>query len=174
MSTPIPTQAISVDSTLIAAAVSAIISVAILFVSNYFIQPHRFRLSLKVEYLEKSLHAYGTLITILESMTAKRQRVSSKLNPQKSEEYSHQMENPFDYQRLVDIIEKNKYLFSTAILEKWYKVLEQDKYFHIHTSMKKGSGLLLVDFRELQNCATREYSDLKIQYQNITGISIPN
>lgn len=66
---------ITADSTIIAAVVSAVISVAILLVSNYFIQPRRFRHSLKVENLEKCLEAYGTLITIIDSMLAKGKRV---------------------------------------------------------------------------------------------------
>jgi hypothetical protein len=172
MSTPIPIPISPVSSTLIAAGVSAIVSLAVLFASNYYFQPHKFKQSLKVENLEKSLQAYGTLITILGSMQAKRERISSKLISEEKKEYSHQMENPFDYKRLVEVMEKKNYLFSQELSEKWFKLLKKDVYFHIYSSLTDGRGLLLADFRELQETAEKEYSELKTKYEQLTGIKL--
>ena len=164
---------ISVDSTIVAAVVSATISVAILVVSSFIIQPRRLRHSWKVEYLEKRLEVYGTLNTILDSMQVKTERQPVNL-PDESKTYTFQMENPFDYNRLLAILEKKNYLFSKEISELWLKVLKDDKHFSIYDSLRGGHGLTLADFNDMQERTKKEYSDLKTQYEKLTGIKLPS
>jgi hypothetical protein len=164
---------ISVDTTIIATVVSAIISVAILLVSNYFIQPRKLKHNWLVENLEKRLEVYGALITLIDSMQTKTERQPINL-PEESKNFTYQMENPFDYNRLLAILEKKNYLFSKEITQLWLKVLKDDKYFSIYESTKGGHGLELADFKDMQGRAKKEYSELKTQYEKLTGIKLPN
>ena len=162
---------ISVDTTIIAAVVSAIISVAVLLVSSYFIQPRKLRHNWMVENLERKLEVYGALITIIDSMQTKTERDPPNLS-EESKNYTYQMENPFDYNRLLEILEKKNYLFSKEITQLWLKVLKDDKHFSIYESLRGGHGLTLFDFKEMQERAKKEYSELKAQYEKLTGIKI--
>ena len=164
---------ISVDSTIVAAVVSAIISVIILVVSNLVIQPRRLKHSWKVEILEKRLEAYGALNTIIDSMQAKTERQPPTL-PDTSKSYTFQMENPWDYNRLLALLEKKNYLFSKEISELWLKALKSDKFFSIYTALKGGHGLTLFDFTEMQEAVKKEYSELKSEYGKATGIKLPS
>lgn len=85
---------------------------------------------------------------------------------------SHVLENPFDGNRLQEIFEKSHYLLSAKLLEQWYKFIREDKFLAFFEAKKsiyeseksKGSGLLEVDFREMQSIAEAEYAELKQQY----------
>lgn len=167
-------MSLTIDSTIIAVFVSAIISVAILLVSNYFIQPRRLRRNWMIENLEKRLEVYGTLITIIDSMQAKRQRISPDKIPEERKKFAYEMESPFDYNRLLEVLEKKNYLLSKEISRLWFKVLKEDGTFLIFSSLKKPDFLISVDFKEMQETAKREYSELKTQYEKLTGIKLPN
>jgi hypothetical protein len=114
---------------------------------------------------------YGSLNTLLDSMLVKAERVPADL-PAKKRGYTFQMENPFDYNRLLAIVERKNYLFSKEISESWFKVLKDDKHFHIFNSLKEGSMLTLANFSEMQQITKKEYSELKTQYEKLTGIKI--
>jgi hypothetical protein len=167
-------MSITADSTIIAAVVSAIVSVSILLVSNYIIQPGRYKHTLQVENLEKRLEAYGALITIIDSMLAKGKRQLTTSSPKARSESPFLMENPYDYNRLLAIIENRNYLLSKEISQLWYKLLEQDQHFSILTALKEGSGVTGINVKEMQDLAKKDYSELKTQYKELTGIRLPN
>jgi hypothetical protein len=172
MSTSIPSSNVTFDSTIVAALVSAIISLIILAVSNYFIQPRKLRHNWKVENLEKRVEAYSALITLFNSMEAKINRQPINL-PEDSKDYYFQMENPGDYDRLLSLIETKNYLFSKELTTLWYKTLVYDKMFDMHHTSIKG-GLTLMNFKDMQKRAKEEYVRLCIDYQRLTGIIIPS
>ena len=171
MSTPVPTN-ISIDPTIVAAGVSAIISFLILGVSSFIIQPRMTKKHWKVENLKKQLEAYGALITIIDSMQVKGERQPLTNLPDTSKNFTFQMENPFDYNRLLAIVENKNYLLSKEISQLWLKVLKDDKYFSIYDSLTGSRNLTLFDFTEMQQKTKKEYSELKIQYEKLTGIKV--
>lgn len=162
-----------VDTTIIAAVVSAIVSVAVLLVSSYVIQPRRIRQSWSKEHLEKRLAVHGELVTILDSLEAKGRRQGITGDPQVKKEAPFEMENPSDYNRLLSLIEKQNYLFSQGISQLWFKLLSDDKYHSFFSSSIKPNGTLLVDLTELQTVAKKEYAELRKAYETLTGIKLP-
>lgn len=166
-------MSITIDSTIIAVIVSAVISVAILLVSNYFIQPRRLRQNWIVENLEKRLEVYGALITVIDSMQAKRKRFPLDKLPE-NDRFPFEMETPFDYNRLLAVLEKKNYLLSKEISQLWFKLLTDDVHFKIFSALKKEPLLLSVDFKDIQEKAKKEYSEMKSQYEKLTGIKLPN
>jgi len=156
----------SVDSTITAAVVSAVVSVAILVVSEFIIQPLRWKRSVKADYLEKKLETYGALVTIIDSMAEKSKRRTP--NP----DQSFTMENPYDYLRLQSIFEKRNYLLSKPISQLWLEFIRQDTYFHNFTALKEKSGLLRADFRKMQELAKKEYNEIRAQYGRLTSVEM--
>jgi hypothetical protein len=166
-------MSITADSTIVAVVVSAIISVSILLVSSYIIQPKRIRKSWYVEHLGKRLEVYGALITMLDSMKAKAN--GHPLAVQKiMEENPYIMENPFDYERLLKIMQNKNYLLSKEISQLWFKRLKDDKYNVLSSSSSKTDRPLFVDFREIHERAKKEYSELKAEYEVLTSIKLAN
>lgn len=157
---------ISIDSTIVAALVSAIIAFVILGVSSLVDQPRKLKNRLKIDFLEKQLGAYGALVALINSLQAKSQRTEFL---RKQVEYKFTMENPYDYKRLLNLIEKQNYLFSKNIAESWTKFLEKD----IHFSLMSNKGNTLgVDLKEMQELAVKEYDELKVQYEKLTNIKL--
>ena len=162
---------ISLDSTIVAAGVSAIISFLILGVSSFIIQ-RRIKNNWKVENLGKRLEVYGALNTLLDSMRVKNERHGVINLPEGSKNFTYQMENPFDYNRLLALLEKKNYLFSKEISGLWLEVLKQDTTSSVYTSLKGGHGYTLFDFTEMQKRTKIEYDELKTEYQKLTGITL--
>ena len=165
---------ISVDTTIIAVVVSAIISFLILGVSSFIIQPRMTKKHWKVENLKNRLEVYGTLITIIDSMQVKGERQPLTNLPDTSKNFTFQMENPFDYNRLLAIVENKNYLLSKEISELWLKVLKDDKFNSIYDSLQGRGYPTLFDFTEMQQKTKKEYSQLKSQYERLTSVKLPN
>lgn len=157
-----------VDSTIIAATVSAIVAFVILVISNFLIFPRRWKRNLKVKNLERRLEVYGALLTILDSMAEKAKRQAKG-----GEKYEpHTMENPFDYHRLLKIFERENYLLSDKLSQLWLQFIQRDTYFAVYRSLKEGHGLLDANFADMHTLVREEYAELKQQYKKITGIRL--
>ena len=161
----------TVDSTILAAAVSALVSLLILGISSFYIQPRRIRHSWAIEHLQRRLEVYGALNTLLESMQAKNERSPINL-PEISKNYTYRMENPFDYKRMVQLLEKKNYLLSKEVSNSWLEVLKQDKTCSIYTSLRGGHGDTNFDFTEMHKRVKIEYAEIKKQFENETGIKL--
>jgi hypothetical protein len=164
-------MSISSDSTIVAAVVSAIISVSILLVSSYIIQPRRIRQSWNKENLEKQLAVYGALTTMLDTFHAKSTRQPTN-DPKVLEVNPFEMDIPYDSERLSALIENKSYLFSKEISELWFKRVGNDKFNDLSPNARLPT--ILLDLTELQTCANKEYAALKIEYTRLTGIKLPN
>jgi hypothetical protein len=152
-----------IDSTIIAAVVSTAVSIAVFVISDLLIQPRRWKKNLQVENLEKRLETYGALLTIIDSMAEKSKRHGSKA--------PFTMENPFDYEKILAIVENKSYLLSEKLSQSWLKLILKDKYFSLYNSLKKGEGLTGANFGEMQKIAKQEYEELKEKYCELTGIT---
>jgi len=157
-----------VDSTIIAATVSAIVAFVILVISNFLIHPRRWKRNLKVKTLERRLEVYGALLTILDSMAEKAKRQAKE-----EEKYEpHTMENPYDYYRLSKIFERENYLLSDKLSQLWLQFIQRDTYFAVYRPIKEGHGLLDANFTDMHALVRKEYAELKQQYKKITGIQL--
>lgn len=152
------------DSTIVAAVVSAVVSFSILVISNFVIQPRRWKQNIRVHNLEKRLEVYGALLTFLKSLRDKNER---QPHPGLKEEYM--MENPYDYKRMVGFFERYNYLLSNEISQLWLEFIKSDKYFGLFSSLSKPSTLNF-DLSKMEELVEKEYGELKSQYQNLTGI----
>lgn len=151
-----------IDSTIVAAVVSAVVVISVFVISHFLIEPRKWKKNLQVEHLEKRLETYGTLTTIIDSMAEKSKRQNSK-SP-------FTMENPYDYKRLLSIMENKNYLLSEKLSKSWLKLIRADKYFSLYNSLQKGKGLTGADFTEMQQIAKEEYKELKEKYRKATDI----
>ena len=107
-------------------------------------------------------------------MQAKRQRFPADKIPEEAKKFAYEMESPFDYNRLLAILEKKKYLFSKEISRLWFKILKENGNFLLFSSLKKPDNLISVDFKEMQEKAKMEYSELKAQYEKLTCVKFGN
>lgn len=84
------------------------------------------------------------------------------------------MENPFDYNRLLAVVENKNYLLSKEISQLWFNLLEQDKHLSIFFALEKGGGIVGINIKEMQELAKKKYLEIKTQYEKLTGIKLPN
>lgn len=88
-------------------------------------------------------------------MQAKRQRIPADKIPEEKKKFAYDMESPFDYNRLLAVLEKKNYLLSKEISRLWFEVLKEDGSFLIFSSLKKPEFLIAVDFKEMQETAKK-------------------
>ena len=155
------------DSTIVAAIVSAVISFLVLIISNFVIQPRRWKQNIAVRNVEKRLEVYGSLLTILKSLAEK-----GKRQHKEGDVKMYRMENPYDYRRMVGLFERYNYLLSSAVSQSWLDFISSDTFFQVFSSMEKGERLLSVDLSKMEKLVEAEYEELKAQYHSLTGMKL--
>ncbi len=165
---------------IIAAVVSGVIVAVIMFVREGVIEPKRWQKNIKVEFLKNQLEVYGTLETILDSCAKKALRQNKEASQQGEEDQSmsgatknaHLLENPFDADSLQEIFQNSRYMLSKELVGEWLKFVREDEYFAVFDAKKKGSGLLTVDLKDMQQIVKEEFKKIKSDYEKITKIKI--
>lgn len=152
-----------------AAIVSAAVSFGIFGLKEKWIEPGRWKKSTE---LEKKLEIYGTLTTLLQSFHQKTQRVNlQKGTETTASKYQHALEVPFDADKLDKIFEKARYLLSDDLITRYTEYINQDTYHSIFQArIGIGSDVVMVDLKDMQSLAEKEFGLLKEKYKILTGL----
>jgi hypothetical protein len=117
---------LTIDSTLLAALISAVVAFIVLSADRFVIEPRKWRSRYEIRTLEKAIQVHAWLLSVLKGCREKAQRQAEKReNPP-----PHLLESA-DIWKLDDIFERNAYLLSSELKGTWYEMQKRDQYFEL-------------------------------------------
>jgi hypothetical protein len=164
------------DTNVLAAVVSAVVSIFIWILFQFRIEPRRWKSRYEIRSLERKLEVHGWLISVLKACEEKARRQQSKTGSQ-----THLMETS-DILQLEGVFGRKAYLLSEKLRQTWYELQRKDTYFEMmRVKNRETMGLAgapqmkheltLGDLTEMQRCAERDFADLQGRYITLTGQS---
>ena len=139
------------------AAITVIAAVALFIIKEYYVEPKNLKKSIRQNYVQKRLEAYGTLLMILNITKAR-----SNSEQMKNTEYTHSFIKE-DKINILNLIAKKGYLFSDTISDACLnEFIRKDTFFAMNTNDN-----ILFEFTILPKNVKKEYDDLKSEYDNL-------
>ena len=159
---------ISADSTVWAAAVSAVVAFLILAIDRLWIEPRKWRSRYQVKSLEAAIEIHEWLVSVLKACREKAERT-----PQRPDKPPHLLESD-DIRKLEDILEKKAYLLSKKLKQTWYEAHRKDKTFLLDGVKHRDRDfrVLSIDLAEMQKQAETDLSELQSRYEKMTKLSL--
>ena len=156
----------AVYAAILASVLSGLGTFIILQIKENIIQPKKWQKNTKKDIFEKKLHCYGNLLSILK--IAKNRGKNWK----GSSDIPHSFVKPYGTQKLELFFEKNYHLLSNTINDEYLKVVEKDTRFGLVTEPNKTytTSHFSIDFRHLEKITSKEYDNLKSQFNELTGL----
>jgi len=182
---------VTLDSTEVAALVSAVVAFIILIADRLFIEPRKWKSRYKIQSLEKKLEVHGWLISVLKGCQEKEKRQGGAPPGE-----THLLESS-DIINLEKIFGSKAYLLSDKLKETWYDLQAKDTYFEMMrvrtaeveqqqpvnlrpTTTMPASTMQLppirhdiigADLTEMQTQAESDLTKLQDEYDKLTGTS---
>ena len=139
------------------AAITVIAAVALFIIKEYYVEPKNLKKSIRQNYVQKRLEAYGTLLMILNITKAR-----SNSEQMKNNTYTHSFIKE-DKINILNLIATKGYLFSDTISDACLnEFIRKDTFFAMNTDDN-----ILFEFTALPQNVKKEYDDLKSEYNNL-------
>lgn len=162
---------------IIAAFISAFVSLAILGIEKLVLTPRERKKNLELRHLEKRIGAYGQLVALLRGARSKGEAVADLSKPAHAAGWTHQLEY-HDVRTLDYLFGRKASLFSEKILGIWFDLLRKDKKHlfdmirHRESVSGLGRPMWVQDLGEMQQVAESEYQELLSQWEKLAGIKL--
>src|SRR5690348_4224852 len=148
---------------LIAAGVSAAVSVGILFLKEKLLDPQKVKKNIKFEIIEKKLQVYGKLTTLIESAEE-----NAKTNPICiDKKMTHVLNYPDEENKLKDIFETSRHLISSELIDEYMKFIKEKETYHPSPPSGKQNSWTVCNLNEMEEGAENELHDLKEEYEKL-------
>jgi len=148
---------------LIAAGVSAAVSVGILFLKEKLLDPQKAKKSIRFEIIEKKLQVYGKLTTLIESAEE-----NAKTNPIcANKKLPHVLNYPDEENKLKDIFETSRHLISSELIDEYLKFVKEKETYHPSSTSERQNSWTVCNLSEMEEGAENELHDLKEEYEKL-------
>ena len=160
-----------IDSAIVAAIVSGSIVIAFLLYKEKKLEPQKWKNNAKLQTIEKRLEAYGTLLNFLQSSKSRGSNFGT-VPEVDSEKKSHLLIIPQDRDKLLEIFQKYRYLFSLKLIENFQNLIKNDKELYLASKTQEDDWYQLFDLSEMEQISQTEFQNLQSEHQNLTGYSM--
>ena len=117
--------------------------------------------------IEKRLEAYGTLLNFLQSSKSR-----GKNFDKNSENKPHLLIIPQDRDKLLEIFQKYRYLFSLKLIETFQNLIKNDKDLYLASRTREDDWYQLFDLLEMEQIVQTEFQNLQSEHRHLTGYSM--
>jgi len=153
-----------IDSTLLAALVSAVVAFIILTLDRFLIEPRKWRSRYEIRALEKALETHNWLVSVLKVCQQKAKRQTER-------KFSHVLERE-DILNLEEIFERKAWLISEELRQTWYDLQGKDTYFEMMSVKSRERKLTAADLTKMQEQAQSDSAQLQSRYRELTGFRL--
>ena len=161
----------SIDNAIIAATISAAISLAVFFYRERKVEPQKWKRDAKAQTLLKQIEAYGELLNFLNSAEARR-RACERLITQVKETDTHLFVLPGHEIQFNQIFRKNMGFYSEEVIRLHTSFIEHDTDYDFAEKRWKenqSSWYQGVNLSELHKVVRRNFDELRKQYEDMTS-----
>jgi hypothetical protein len=170
-----------VDTTIVAAFVSAVVAIIILAIDRFWIEPRRWQSRYEVRLLERRVKTHAWLVSVLEASKAKAKRVPTSKVP-------YLLEGD-DVRKLEDIFERKAYLLSDQLRQAWYDLQVRDTTFLMDKTKHRdtmGTGIpelgllpsryqvFSIDLSAMHHQAGADLAELRSHYKETAKVKLAN
>lgn len=164
---------ITLDGAIIAAVISAIISIGFLVIREFLIEPKKWKRESQKESSLKQIEAYGELLAFLDGAEARRKAWVRPIS-QIKENDTHVFLLPGHEIQFNKIFRENMAYFSSEVIDCYKSLLEKDKKFDLAEKKWKqdqNSWYQGFNLSEMHQLIKKKFNTLRKKHENTTGHS---
>ena len=158
----------SLDSVIIAAVISAVITGVIIIYKEHKLEPTKWKKDARLALIEKRLQVYGNLISFLTSAKIRGDNWGT--------DSRHSLVHGKDTTEFQQIFRKYYHLFSPKLNNEYLKAVKADKHFRLGSKPKEephiSSNDISFDLSSMHELSEKDYSSILTEYEKMTGYSI--
>lgn len=163
----------TVDTAIIAAGISAIISIGVLVAREFLIEPHKWKREAKRETLLKEIEAYGELLNFLDSAEARRKAWKSTTIQVKQDD-THLFLLPGHEIQFNKIFRDNMSFLSNEIIQLYNTFVESDSEYDFaekRWNPNQNSWYQGLNLSQMHELVRKQFINLRKQYEKNTSFT---
>jgi hypothetical protein len=158
----------TIDTAIITVIISASVAFGIFGLKEKWIEPRRWKKTIKKEIVKEQLEVFGTLTTLLQTFEKKAEDDQIC----KTNNFTHHLDSPLDDNKLNEIFEKSRYLLSKELAKEYLKFVKEKKTYNSYKGDEKIGSNTYCNLIEMQKIAENEYVKVKTEYEKITSYKL--
>jgi len=170
----IESSGVLIDSAVVAAIISAVITIGFLIIREYLIEPKKWKKDAKKETLLKQIESYGRILSFLDAAEARKKNWKSGNITQVKDSDTHLFFLPGHEKQFNEIIRNNLAYFSNDIIEFHRTFIENDTEFYFAEQKWKdnqSSWIQGVNLGDMHTLIRTEFNEFRKKYEKMTGHS---